>query len=280
MHRFYLSPEHCAGDALRLEDTEAHHALHVLRLKTNDPVVVLNGAGTEYFCTIDDCSRNSLSLRVTDKYFTPPLPCSITLLQAVPKGKLIESIIQKAVELGARRVVPLLTEHVVTRLNNRDAADKRAKWQQVAIEAIKQCGAAWLPEVETPTTIEKFLELHRSGGRRTAGFLGGDDKRGSLPIAATTADFELSLVGSLQKKRRHPRDCFREFEAQHQRLPQSVGVWIGPEGDFTPGELEAIQASGALPISLGRLVLRVETAAIYCLSILNYELNSAAESKL
>jgi 16S rRNA (uracil1498-N3)-methyltransferase len=85
--------------------------------------------------------------------------------------------------------------------------------------------------------------------------------------------FELALVGSLQKERRHPRECLNEFQAKHKRLPQSVGVWIGPEGDFTPEELSAIQASGAFPISLGRLVLRVETAAIYCLSILNYELN-------
>jgi 16S rRNA (uracil1498-N3)-methyltransferase len=86
--------------------------------------------------------------------------------------------------------------------------------------------------------------------------------------------FDLSLVGSLQKERRHPRECLQAFQAKHGRLPQSIGVWIGPEGDFTPEELDAIQATGALPVSLGRLVLRVETAAIYCLSILNYELNS------
>jgi 16S rRNA (uracil1498-N3)-methyltransferase len=212
-------------------------------------------------------------LSVSLKNFTPPPPCSITLLQAGPRGKIIESIIQKAVELGARRIVPLLTEHVVTRLDDRDAADKRTKWQQVVIEAIKQCGATWLPEIEAPTTIEKFLAADRSGGRQTAGLVRENERCGSLPKAATPTHFELALVGSLQKERRHPRDCFREFQAQQKRLPQSVGVWIGPEGDFTPEELEAIQTSGALPISLGRLVLRVETAAIYCLSILNYELN-------
>jgi len=278
MHRFYLPPGHCAGDALRLDGREAHHALHVLRLKRGELIAVLDGVGNEFLCAVENSSRDSVMLSVSLKNFTPPPPCSITLLQAVPRGKIIESIIQKAVELGARRIVPLLTEHVVTRLDDRDAADKRTKWQQVAIEAIKQCGAAWLPQIETPTIIEAFLA--RSGGRQTAGFLKGDEKCGSLPKAATPADFDLSLVGSLQKERRHPRECFREFQAQHKRLPQSVGVWIGPEGDFTPGELEAIQASGALPISLGRLVLRVETAAIYCLSILNYELNSMLESKL
>jgi 16S rRNA (uracil1498-N3)-methyltransferase len=273
-HRFYLPPERCAGSTLRLDGREAHHALDVLRVKYGDPVVVLDGAGHEFSCSVENVSRESLSLRVTDKKSIPALPCSITLLQAVPKGKIIESIIQKAVELGARRIVPLLTEHVVTRLDDQDAADKREKWQQVAIEAIKQCGAAWLPEILTPVTIEAFLA--HSGGRQTAGFLKGDEKRGSSPSAFSLqpSAFDLSLVGSLQTERRHPRECFREFQSQHKRLPQNVGVWIGPEGDFTLDELKAIQAAGALPITLGNLTLRVETAAIYCLSILNYELNN------
>jgi 16S rRNA (uracil1498-N3)-methyltransferase len=247
MHRFYLPPGHCAGDALRLDGREAHHALHVLRLKRGELITVLDGVGNEFLCAVKNSSRDAVTLSVSLKNFTPPLPCSITLLQAVPKGKIIESIIQKAVELGARRIVPLLTEHVVTHLDEKDRANKRDKWQQVAIEAIKQCGAAWLPKIEMPMTPAQFLTCKEK--------------------------FDLSLVGSLQKERRHPRECLGEFQAKHKRLPQSVGVWIGPEGDFTPDELKAIQTSGALPISLGRLVLRVETAAIYCLSILNYELN-------
>jgi 16S rRNA (uracil1498-N3)-methyltransferase len=247
MHRFHLPPERCAGETLRLDGREAHHALHVLRLKYGELVAVLDGVGNEFLCTVENCSRDAVTLSVSLKNFTPPLPCSITLLQAVPKGKIIESIIQKAVELGARRIVPVLSGRVVTQLDDGNAENKRDKWQNVAVEAIKQCGAAWLPKVEVPTTIGQFL--------------------------ARKETFDLSLVGSLQKERRHPRDCLSEYQAEHKRLPQSVGVWIGPEGDFTLEELNAIQAAGAMPISLGRLVLRVETAAIYCLSILNYELN-------
>ncbi|MGA3164225.1 MAG: RsmE family RNA methyltransferase [Verrucomicrobiota bacterium] len=273
MHRFYLPPERCADAILRLDGREAHHALHVLRLKRGEPITVLDGVGNEFLCAVKDGSRDAVTLSVSLKNFTPPLPCSITLLQAVPRGKIIESIIQKAVELGVRRIVPLLTEHVVTHLGEKDRANKRDKWQQVAIESIKQCGAAWLPQIEVPTTIDQFLAPHRSGGRQTAGFVEENKKCGSLPKAATPAHFELSLVGSLQSDRRHPREFLGGFQAKHGRLPQSVGVWIGPEGDFTPNELKAIQTSGALPISLGQLVLRVETAAIYCLSILNYELN-------
>ena len=242
MHRFYLPPEHCAGAALRLAGREAHHALRVLRVKYGEMVAVLDGIGNEFLCTVDRCSRDAVTLSVSLKNFTPAPPCPVTLLVAVPKGKIIEDIIQKSVELGA----PLLTERVATHLDAEAAADKRDKWQQVAIEAIKQCGALWLPKIETPAMIGQFL--------------------------ARPERFELSLVGSLQTERRHPRECFQEFQTQHGRRPQSAAVWIGPEGDFTLEELKAIQNSGAQPISLGKLVLRVETAAVYCLSILNYEL--------
>jgi 16S rRNA (uracil1498-N3)-methyltransferase len=246
MHRFYLPPEHCAGAALRLDGREAHHALRVLRVKYGEMVAVLDGIGNEFLCTVDHCSREAVTLSVSLKNFTAAAPCPVTLLVAVPKGKIIEDIIQKSVELGASRVVPLLTERVATHLDAAAVADKREKWQQVAVEAIKQCGALWLPKIETPVAIGPFLSR--------------PDK------------FELSLVGSLQTERRHPRECFEEFQARHGRRPQSAAVWIGPEGDFTLEELRAIQNSGAQPISLGKLVLRVETAAVYCLSILNYEL--------
>lgn len=248
-HRFYLPPEHCSGAALQLDEREAHHALRVLRVKRGELVVVLDGVGHEFPCEITDCSQSAVALTIKQKNSIPAPSCSITLLVALPKGKIIESIIQKSVELGACRVVPLMTERVVARLDERERVDKREKWQLVAVEAIKQCGAAWLPKIETPMTIEQFL--------------------------ARKEKFDLSLVGSLQTDRRHPRCYFEEFQAKHSRPPGSVAVWIGPEGDFTLDELKTVEAAGALPISLGPLTLRVETAAIYCLSILNYELQEA-----
>src|SRR5260221_10239587 len=215
MHRFYLPPKSCAGNSLRLDAREAHHALKVLRVKYGELVAVLDGVGNEFLCTVENCSRDGVTLSVSLKNFKPPPSCQITLLVAIPKGKIIESIIQKSVELGAHRIVPILSERVVTQLDGESGEHKREKWQMVAIEAIKQCGAKWLPKIEAPTTIEQF--------------------------AARTEKFELSLVGSLQKERRHPRDVFREFESSRGRLPQSAGVWIGPDGDFTLDELKMIQ---------------------------------------
>ena len=251
MHRFHLPPDQCREPILSLAGREAHHALHVLRVRRGESVAVLDGAGREFLCEVQDLGRDSLSLSVVKERVEPPLPCRLTLLQAVPKGKLLESIIQKATELGAARIVPLLAERVAVRVDDEAVLQKGQKWQQVAVEAIKQCGAVWLPRVETPIT--------------PAAFLAGRD------------DSELALLGSLQSDSRHPRQYLEAFRASHGRLPASVSVWIGPEGDFTDGEISAIQAGGAFPITLGRLVLRTETAAIYCLSFLNYEISAGRD---
>jgi len=134
MHRFYLPPERCTGDRLHLEGREAHHALNVLRLKDGERVTVLDGAGREFLCTVESASRHLVALAVRETRSTPAPPCPITLLTAIPKGKIIENIIQKSVELGAHRIVPLLTERVITQLDGEGAEHKREKWQQVAIE--------------------------------------------------------------------------------------------------------------------------------------------------
>jgi 16S rRNA (uracil1498-N3)-methyltransferase len=245
MHRFHLSPAECKTGPLTLAGREAHHALHVLRVRPGEQVVILDGAGRELLCRVENFDRDKLQLIVLETKSVPAPPCQITLLQAVPKGKIIESIIQKATELGVTRIVPLLSERVVVDLDEKHAGRKAEKWQQVAVEAIKQCGAAWLPRVELPIAPKEFL--------------------------ARRETFELPLVASLQPGAEHPRNYFRKFEAQHERKPRSACIWIGPEGDFTAEEVGAITSGGAWPITLGRLVLRVETAATYCLSILNYE---------
>jgi 16S rRNA (uracil1498-N3)-methyltransferase len=250
MHHFYLPPEHCLGPILLLSGREGHHARHVLRLRRGERVRVLDGQGQKLECEVEEPASDHLGLKLLERRSVAPLPYQITLVQAIPKGKLIESIIQKAAELGAFRIVPLLTERTVTRVNEADASDKVAKWRLVAIEAIKQCGSAWLPRVETPLSVEQFLSQRK--------------------------EVDLALVGSLQGDARHPRTYFEDFKHQQRRKPKSVSVAIGPEGDFTTKELAALETAGAQPIGLGSLVLRTETAAVYCLSIINYELQSGS----
>jgi 16S rRNA (uracil1498-N3)-methyltransferase len=241
MHRFYLPPERSQENELFLTGSEAHHALHVVRTRRGQSITVLDGVGHELLCDVQQSDRDKVRLCVRERKTAAPPLCRITLLQAVPKGKLFESIIQKATELSAARIIPLLSERVVVELNKKEGARKAAKWQSIAVEAIKQCGAPWLPQVELPMTPLEFL------GRNEV--------------------FDLALVGSLQPDAKHPK-----VYLGRENKPKSAAIWIGPEGDFSPTELEAIKASGAEPITLGPLVLRTETAATYCLSILNYEL--------
>jgi 16S rRNA (uracil1498-N3)-methyltransferase len=251
MHRFFLPPETSSGASLMLSGSEGHHALHVMRVRKAEQIILLDGAGGERLCEVISTGKSTLNLQVLEKRTVAALPYQLTLVQALPKGKLFESIIQKATELGVSRIVPLLSERVVSRLDGDNASQKLTRWQGVALEAIKQCGSAWLPKIDAPLKVEEFLQQNRED--------------------------ELALVGSLQIDALHPRIQLSRFERVHKRRPKSVCIWIGPEGDFAPAELQAIQSSGALPISLGRQVLRTETAAIYCLSVLNYELQAPVD---
>lgn len=246
MHRFYLPPEKCHNSTLELNDDEAQHALRVLRIQPGERITVLDGAGHQLNCEVRAATKRTLALEVQHKTFSPPLPCQITLLQAVPKAKAMDYIVQKATELGAARLVPLLSERTVVHVDREAAGDKAEKWQQIAIESIKQCGSPWLTKIETPVTLKNYL--------------------------ARREKFDLPLIASLHDSRRHPREFIQKFRDEHQRLPATACVWIGPEGDFSPTEMNLIEAEGALPITLGRLVLRSDTAAIYSLSVLNYEL--------
>ena len=253
MHRFYLPPSQAQGSSLTITGREAHHAIHVLRVKRGEHVVVLDGAGGEVTCDVCEVDRHKLGLAVLQKTSVPPLPFRIVLAQALTKGKSMDLIVQKATELGVHRIVPILSDRSVVQVEEESAAAKVEKWQTIAIESIKQCGSPWLPSIDHPMTPQSFL---MSGEK-----------------------FDLMLIASLQTDARHPREHFERFRGEHHREPKTLCVWIGPEGDFTPAEIHAIKNAAALPISLGPLVLRSETAAIYSLAVLNYELQATLQTR-
>ena len=276
MHRFYIPPENWNPGALALTSAEAHHARDVLRLKRGDKLVVFNGRGREITVEIVDLVRHGtdspgrakdeIRLRKLHEAETPPLRCRITLGQAIPKGKNMDLIVQKAVEIGAAEIAPILSDRTVVHVDLESAAQKQAKWQQVAIEAAKQCGQNWLPKVRAPRKLSEFFA--------DVGVEARVPTR-SFPNAAETAattTFDLRLIGSLQSDARHLKKILADYSSEHGQPPTSVLMLVGPEGDFTPAELALARSHGCQPITLGPVVLRVETAAIYCLSILSYEL--------
>src|SRR6266545_6790852 len=248
MHRFYISPENWSPDALALTGSEAHHARDVLRMKRGDKLVLFNGHGREITAEIVDIG-DEIRLQKLHEMETPRSRCRIVLGQAVPKGKNMELIVQKAVEIGADQIAPIISDRTVVQVDSESVVQKQAKWQQIAIEAAKQCGQNWLPRVHAPRKLSEFFDA-----------------------ATSDAGFDLRLIGSLQPDAQHLKKILADYSDEHQRRPQSVLMLIGPEGDFTPAELALARRHGCCPITLGPIILRVETAAIYCLSVLSYEL--------
>ena len=160
----------------------------------------------------------------------------------------MDLIVQKAVEIGASEIAPIISDRTIVHVDSKSAGQKQSKWQQIAVEAAKQCGQNWLPHVHAPRKLSEFLSVARE------------------------KPFDLQLIGSLQPGAHHLKKVLADYSSEHQHRPESVLMLVGPEGDFTPAELALARRHGCQPITLGPIILRVETAAIYCLSILSYEL--------
>src|SRR5204863_6164306 len=219
MHRFYVSPENWNPDALALSGSEAHHARDVLRTKHGEKLVLFNGLGHEITAEIIDSSGDEIQLRKLHEAETPPLRRRIILGQAIPKGKNMELIVQKAVEIGAAEIAPIISDRTIVQIDSNTAAQKQRKWQQIAIEAGKQCGQNWLPRVHPPKKLAEFF-------------------------SATEQPFDLRLIGSLQPDARNLKSILEMYLGQHTDRPRSVLMLVGPEGDFTPAELALARRHG------------------------------------
>ena len=246
MHRCY-APGAClkAGASLDIEGEEARHALKVLRLRVGDECEVFNGCGQAAIGRIAATSGSSF-LTLAELQPLPLMPpvAGITLALAIPKGSIMDLIVQKAVEMGVQRIIPLISERTIVRLDARDSAAKAAKWNRTVLEACKQCGVNSLPVVEPPQGYAAFLQ------------------RADLP--------ELKIQCAIVPHARPLRELLETARAAGCR---DCVLLIGPEGDFSPSEYAAGEAAGYRPASLGPIILRVETAVFLAVASARYALD-------
>lgn len=236
MARFYLPPGAWHAEPVLVGD-EARHLSQVLRTKAGERIVVFDGEGNRASAEVLSVSRDHVPLKIGEiSPSRPPLP-TITLAQAIPKGKNMDLIVQKSVELGISAIQPLVTRNTIVQPGD----GKSEKWRRNALEACKQCGQDSLPQIADPMDFERWISTQ----------------------SATTG---LKLIASLASDAKP----FRSVLKDHPGTTHAT-ILIGPEGDFTPEETSAASNVGFLKISLGAIVLRVETATIFCLSALRYE---------
>src|SRR6059036_704777 len=195
MHRFYISPENWNAGALTLAGPEAHHARDVLRMRAGDKLVLFNGQGREITAEIVDLGGDEIRLRKLHEAETPPLHCRIVLGQAIPKWKNMELIMQKAVEIGAAEIAPIISDRTIVQVDSETATQKQSKWRQIAIEAAKQCGQNWLPRVHVPRKLAEWFS------------------------AAAEESFDLRLVGSLQPDAQHLKQILADYSSEHPERP-------------------------------------------------------------
>jgi 16S rRNA (uracil1498-N3)-methyltransferase len=246
--RVFCAPADAEPTEIVLSADESHHLVTVNRAGQGDTVTAFDGRGAEWICTLKEPDRRAARLAVRFSQRAKPLPYSITLGQALPKGGFMDAIVRRATELGAARIVPLESERTQVHLEA-DRTDKKIeKWQVAALEAAKQCGNPWLPEIAPLQEAGAFMEEARG--------------------------YDLKLIASLQPGARSLKTVLASFRSAQGGQPRKVLWLVGPEGDFTPAELSRAKSCGFEPITLGPLVLRCETAAVYAISVLSYELQN------
>lgn len=240
MARFYLTPENWLENS-KLSGDEARHLSQVLRIKAGESITVFDGQGRRASAEVLTVSRDTVSLKLSEVHSpAPPLP-AITLAQAIPKGKNMDLIVQKSVELGIAAIQPLVTRYTVVQ----PGEGKAEKWRRTALEACKQCGQDRLPHIAEPKSLVDWLTTQ-------------------------SASPSLKLIASLAPGAMPMRDTLRGHPGT-----TDVTLLIGPEGDFSPQETTAALEAGFIPVTLGDIVLRVETATFFCLSALRYEFNQS-----
>lgn len=241
MHRFFADPSQIKEKEIILTGTDVNHIRNVLRMHTGEEILISNGQGIDYHCRLENIDETSVTASIMWRLDgNAELPVTITLFQGLPKGDKLEFIIQKCVELGAARIVPVRTRRTIVKLDAKKEQAKRKRWMGISESAAKQSGRGTVPEIGQVTDFSEAVKEARS--------------------------MDVCLIPyELAKGIEHTREVCTAIKPG-----QSVGIFIGPEGGFEEEEVSMAVEAGAIPLTLGKRILRTETAGMALISVLAY----------
>lgn len=243
MPRFFARSEDIGDEHIFLSGQDVNHIKNVLRMSPGDGITVSDGEGYDYYCKVEEISSSEVRLSIVERWKSfSELPLKVYLFQAMPKSDKMDLVVQKAVELGAYRIIPFTSARTVVKPDEKKWERKRERLQSISKSAAMQAGRAIIPEVEGYMSFDKAIAC--------AGELGA-----AIMPYEKTEGMESS------------RSVIRSLDGV-----ESLAVFIGPEGGFEESEVLMAQQAGVKTISLGKRILRTETAGMAILSILMFEL--------
>ena len=236
MYHFFVSEEQINGENAYIEGSDVNHIANVLRMKPGEELLISVKGDWDYLCKIVDIETDRVNLKVLESMEQRELPVNITLLQGIPKSDKLEMIIQKAVELGVSEIIPVKTKRVVVKIEEKKQVSKVNRWNAIAESAAKQSKRSIIPKVYEPMSIDNALEIVKDFGVKLIPYENADG-----------IDKTRKILDSMDKTK-------------------NIAVFIGPEGGFEEAEVERIKNSGFEVITLGKRILRTETAGLALLS--------------
>lgn len=244
MHRFFVEEPAMGANSITITGGDVNHIKNVLRMSVGDKICVINGQNNkEYYCEITALGNDAVDTRICEiRESDQELGNEIVLFQGLPKSDKMELIIQKAVELGVHTIVPVSTDRTVVKLDAKKEANKRKRWMSISESAAKQSGRLCIPKVTQVVSFKEALEMAEKMDVRL------------IPYElAESMEKTRAIMSSIQPG-------------------QSVAVFIGPEGGFESSEIEKAMEIGVQPVTLGKRILRTETAGLVTLAMLVYNL--------
>lgn len=241
MHHFFVNQEQIQGNSVRITGSDVNHIKNVLRMKEGEQLLISDGTGKDYLCRLLAASEEVLA-EVLEVQESRELPSEIYLFQGLPKSDKMELIIQKSVELGVFRIIPVATRNAVVKLDAKKEESKRKRWQAISESAAKQSKRSIVPEIGGVISLKEAFQM--------------------------VQDFDVKLI---PYEHENGMAGTRE-ELKRVKTGQKIAVFIGPEGGFDEGEIQMAKEMGVIPVSLGKRILRTETAGLCALSILGYHL--------